>query len=689
MQNDWCAALWQLQTAAPALANHINTPAAAAPRSTALQWTNTKAPPPPPRGPTHNTVPAAVSHAPPPPSSSIEQQLQTVRAQLGLGPPRPPPPPRLPPVPSLPLPPPPPLRALAPGTPLATPSSVPLPSADSSSSPYPPLPPGDSGGVELPRPPPAAAAARSAIRKATSRSFSAGSSRRAPQPTAAAATAVVAAGSDVGPAGAGEEGPTRPTTRALKAKQCYECRMAQKAGQLPPAEHVCASVELKSRKRTHWVLLSALPAALHSSVRTVDQLSKFERDFYRPLEAFYSGKENYIETVILPLVTRPRVDKRLSARLINWLAACYTLCDAATGNKVDIVYEVTWDGQLLETEEERVAWQKTQPEDRRNSSWGFNLETSYRTVLHRDTKDLFDPFRRGPWLAVKLRNRDDSFLTTLGQLNFMAWAIRWQVLEYARRHHDEINAHMRKFQPVRPRPAAKRRRLASEPVHGTDGRRRSRRHSALPGSLFDESEEDDDDDGDEDDEVPSLPQAAASANDAAAATSVITATNDNAHEGARGSNKVALATQGGALPVPASMTRLAAAAVADGALEVRVLSAAAIRRRRRPSTYHATANGRGGSALTAATAALPRDAGVQELLPGGASARSSRKRKLTRPGLSGSERFWLVQTAPTGAIVPVVTAAAATSTTVPTAAATLCPTSTSATFGNEAEMPGI
>lgn len=240
--------------------------------------------------------------------------------------------------------------------------------------------------------------------------------------------------------------------------------MAQKAGQAIPPEHVCLSNALtKPRKRTNSVMTAT--QQLDHAIRNVNQLSKFEYDFYLELEKFYKDT-TYIETMIIPLVTKK--DKRMPIRLINWLASGYTLCTPDTLAKVDIAYEVTYDGKLIETQEERMEWQSTQPEEHRNRITPFNLEKSYEAALQEYTKDFFDAFRRGPLTAIPLKN-GDTLITTLAQLCFMAWAIRWLVLEYAKRHRDDIYGHMLKFQP---------RRGKGESA----SRRRSRALSSKPGS---------------------------------------------------------------------------------------------------------------------------------------------------------------------------------------------------------------
>lgn len=66
----------------------------------------------------------------------------------------------------------------------------------------------------------------------------------------------------------------------------------------------------------------------------------------------------------------------------------------------------------------------------------FNMFLEYKSQLKAYSKRFFDPFcRRG---RVVHRGVE----TTVGQLNFFRWALQYGVLEFARRHHDEIEHDM-------------------------------------------------------------------------------------------------------------------------------------------------------------------------------------------------------------------------------------------------------
>ena len=70
------------------------------------------------------------------------------------------------------------------------------------------------------------------------------------------------------------------------------------------------------------------------------------------------------------------------------------------------------------------------------------INTSYKSKLDEDGKDLFDPFCR----TVKFPfyyNRDEYVITTAGQLNFYKWALQIGLLDYIRDNFDDIVLHMK------------------------------------------------------------------------------------------------------------------------------------------------------------------------------------------------------------------------------------------------------
>jgi hypothetical protein len=87
----------------------------------------------------------------------------------------------------------------------------------------------------------------------------------------------------------------------------------------------------------------------------------------------------------------------------------------------------------------------------------FNVYLEYKSQLKSFSKSLFDPFKRGT--RVTFHDSDgQSFETTIGQLNFFRWALRYNVIQYALDHAKDIERDMmestkrKRFTPS-PKPA--------------------------------------------------------------------------------------------------------------------------------------------------------------------------------------------------------------------------------------------
>lgn len=98
---------------------------------------------------------------------------------------------------------------------------------------------------------------------------------------------------------------------------------------------------------------------------------------------------------------------RMSLRVLDWLATNYS-------KKNNIVYST------------RVGERDVT----------FNMFLEYKSCLKAYSKKFFDPFCRRGRVTFK------GVETTCGQLNFFRWAITYGVLEYASKHHDDIENDM-------------------------------------------------------------------------------------------------------------------------------------------------------------------------------------------------------------------------------------------------------
>jgi hypothetical protein len=90
-------------------------------------------------------------------------------------------------------------------------------------------------------------------------------------------------------------------------------------------------------------------------------------------------------------------------------------------------------------------WSKT-----RNAAWiiedecgerAWNLFLEYKSMLKSFSKRLFDPFKRRDRIEF-IDSDDKKFTTTVAQLNFFRWAIRYDVLNYCKNNLRDIERDM-------------------------------------------------------------------------------------------------------------------------------------------------------------------------------------------------------------------------------------------------------
>ena len=99
----------------------------------------------------------------------------------------------------------------------------------------------------------------------------------------------------------------------------------------------------------------------------------------------------------------------------------------------------------------------------------FLVYMNYKSQLKAYSKKLFDPFCRRERIMFQLADKD-SFLTTVGKLNFFRWAIEKGVLDYIKLNlakiEKEMNTNAREMQKVK---------KSSEKSQGTASTTRRRR----------------------------------------------------------------------------------------------------------------------------------------------------------------------------------------------------------------------
>ncbi len=156
----------------------------------------------------------------------------------------------------------------------------------------------------------------------------------------------------------------------------------------------------------------------------------------RDMVEYYSDEK--IRTLLLPIITQ---QDTLSLRVLDWLVTNYA-------KKKNIVYKYEVDGDMLM----------------------LNIYSEYKSWLRNYRRRNFDPFRRRS--RIYFHVDDVQYQTTVGQLNFIYWADSFGVLDYTRRHLQEIEQDMnrslaemrkQKERDLRSGTKRKRRELSSAP----------------------------------------------------------------------------------------------------------------------------------------------------------------------------------------------------------------------------------
>ena len=106
---------------------------------------------------------------------------------------------------------------------------------------------------------------------------------------------------------------------------------------------------------------------------------------------------------MLPIITGK---SKISLRVIDWLVT----------NKKNIIYEMT---------DTRVKH--------------FNMYLEYKGQLKAYSKKYFDPFCRKDRITFCYDPKNEKYIiTTIAQLNFFKWALKFKVLEYLETNFDDI-----------------------------------------------------------------------------------------------------------------------------------------------------------------------------------------------------------------------------------------------------------
>ena len=123
----------------------------------------------------------------------------------------------------------------------------------------------------------------------------------------------------------------------------------------------------------------------------------------RQLRSFFT--EHRLRTLLIPLLDR---SNEVSLRTLDWLCVNYS-------KHRNIVCSMP-DGGLC------------------------NIYHAYKVALNVYRRRQFDPFRRRDRATIGIG--DETYVTTLGQCNFVFWAWTHGVLQYAHEHREDIERDM-------------------------------------------------------------------------------------------------------------------------------------------------------------------------------------------------------------------------------------------------------
>jgi hypothetical protein len=114
--------------------------------------------------------------------------------------------------------------------------------------------------------------------------------------------------------------------------------------------------------------------------------------------------------------------KTISLRLIDWFTTNYS----KKNNVIYLLYRDKYNNKTIKKTDDIISQ--------------FNVYNSYKSQLKAYSKKQFDPFCRRE--RINFKCNDESFNTTLGQLNFFKWIINNNIVEYLENNIDVIEEDM-------------------------------------------------------------------------------------------------------------------------------------------------------------------------------------------------------------------------------------------------------
>ncbi len=162
---------------------------------------------------------------------------------------------------------------------------------------------------------------------------------------------------------------------------------------------------MSSTKSNKYVIKNKHDVASLNNI-TIDDFTNREKLLYNKLNRYYrSLKKKYMKTMLEIIWQKSHV----SLRLLDWFVTRYAKDNDTTyiiNNRDDLFY----------------------------------VHISYKSQLRSYRKKHFDPFKRnGKFLySYDKKNNDLTVKTTIGQLNFFKWAIKYKIIKYVQDNFDII-----------------------------------------------------------------------------------------------------------------------------------------------------------------------------------------------------------------------------------------------------------
>ena len=145
-----------------------------------------------------------------------------------------------------------------------------------------------------------------------------------------------------------------------------------------------------------------------TTLKTDDNLDPKQRARLSDIASYYT--DEIIESILIPIISKSETGGRLSLRALDWLVTNYA-------KKKPVVYKIAPPHHPIIP---------------------VNIHNDYKSWLNNHKRRNFDMFRRRKRIYFEFR--DQTFETTVGQLNFFFWAARYGIIDYAKTNIVEIEA---------------------------------------------------------------------------------------------------------------------------------------------------------------------------------------------------------------------------------------------------------